>query len=40
MRGSAPLSKEGYSLVLDIYLGGVSGALVKEGVIENSVHQK
>lgn len=40
MRGSAPLSNEGYSLVLDIYLGGVSGALMKNGVVEYSVHQK
>lgn len=40
MRGSAPLSNEGYSLVLDIYLGGVSGALMKNGVVEHSVHQK
>lgn len=40
MRGSAPLSNEGCSLVLDIYLGGVSGALMKNGVVEYSVHQK
>lgn len=40
MRGSAPLSNEGYSLVLDIYLGGVSGALIKKGVIKHSTHQK
>ena len=40
MRGSAPLSNEGYSLVLDIYLGGVSGALIKNGILEHSAHQK
>ncbi len=40
MRGSAPLSNEGYSLVLDIYLGGVSGALIKQGTVEHSTHQK
>ncbi len=40
MRGSAPLSNEGCSLVLDIYLGGVSGAIVKNGVIEHVLHTK
>lgn len=40
MRGSAPLSNEVFSLVLDIYLGGVSGAIVKNDVIEHALHTK
>lgn len=40
MQGSAPLSKEDFFLVLDIYLGGVSGAIVKNGTIEHSTHNK
>lgn len=40
MRGSAPLSNEGCSLVLDIYLGGISGAIVKNGIIEHALHTK
>mgnify|MGYP003478901758 FL=1 len=40
MKGRAPLLKESYSLVLDIYLGGVSGAIVRNGVIEHLSHNK
>ncbi len=34
------LQKESCSLVLDMYLGGVSGAIVKNGVIEHVSHNK
>lgn len=40
MKGRVLLPKESYSLVLDIYLGGVSGAIVKHGVIEHVSHNK
>lgn len=40
MRGSASLSNESYSLVLDIYLGGVNGALVKKNHLEHTIHHK
>jgi hypothetical protein len=40
MKGRVSLSKESYSLVLDIYLGGVSGAIVKNGAIEHVSHNK
>lgn len=40
MRGDVQIAKENYSLVLDIYLGGVSGAIVKNGIIEYTAHHK
>jgi hypothetical protein len=40
MQVSAPLSDKGYSLVLDIYLGGVSGAIVRNNNIHHATHHK
>lgn len=40
MQDGVRLSKEGPSLVLDIYLGGVSGAIVKKQTIEYVSHNK
>lgn len=40
MKGRVLLPKESYSLVLDIYLGGVSGAIVKNGAMEHVSHNK
>lgn len=40
MRDITSLQKEDSFLVLDIYLGGVGGAIVKNGVIKNSAHHK